>query len=162
MLYVLVLVFVQSLIYGWADLWYAVWAEWNWSKKRTVPIDIVVPEFAKCSYCWRKRCERQRSQVLGWVSCHEFFLPVISPFLSLILLLCDTFHRFIGVFRFIYDDVFGPFQQRAYADPCEKWQLIVACLQHFQMWVLVLLFNLKSLWFDCTSGWQRLLVGLTM
>lgn len=45
----------------------------------------------------------------------------------------DRGRRFIGVFRFIYDDVFGPFQQRAYADPYEKWQLIVACLQHFQM-----------------------------
>ncbi|KAF3453692.1 hypothetical protein FNV43_RR04133 [Rhamnella rubrinervis] len=41
--------------------------------------------------------------------------------------------RFIGIFRFIYDHVFGPFPQRAYADPCEKWQLVVACLQHFHM-----------------------------
>lgn len=43
----------------------------------------------------------------------------------------DRGHRFIGIFRFIYDHVFGPFPQRAYADPCEKWQLAVACLQHF-------------------------------
>ncbi|KAK4397041.1 Nuclear pore complex protein, partial [Sesamum angolense] len=35
--------------------------------------------------------------------------------------------------RFIYDHVFGPFPQRAYADPSEKWQLVVACLKHFQM-----------------------------
>ncbi|KAK2984101.1 hypothetical protein RJ640_018126, partial [Escallonia rubra] len=35
--------------------------------------------------------------------------------------------------RFIYDHVFGPSPQRAYADSCEKWQLVVACLQHFKM-----------------------------
>ncbi|KAJ1403557.1 hypothetical protein SESBI_27265, partial [Sesbania bispinosa] len=35
--------------------------------------------------------------------------------------------------RFIYDHVFGPFPQRAYTDPCEKWQLVGACLQHFHM-----------------------------
>ncbi|KAF6147665.1 hypothetical protein GIB67_002996 [Kingdonia uniflora] len=34
---------------------------------------------------------------------------------------------------FVYDHVFGPLPQRAYADPCEKWHLIVACLQHFRM-----------------------------
>ncbi|EXC04145.1 hypothetical protein L484_006623 [Morus notabilis] len=45
----------------------------------------------------------------------------------------DRGHRFIGIFRFIFDHVFGPFPQRAYADPCEKWQLVVACLQHFHM-----------------------------
>uniref|UniRef100_A0A2P2MHU4 Uncharacterized protein MANES_05G119700 n=1 Tax=Rhizophora mucronata TaxID=61149 RepID=A0A2P2MHU4_RHIMU len=45
----------------------------------------------------------------------------------------DRGRRFIGIFRFIYDHVFGPFPQRAYADPCEKWQLVVACLQHFHM-----------------------------
>ncbi|KAL8128568.1 hypothetical protein V2J09_017723 [Rumex salicifolius] len=35
--------------------------------------------------------------------------------------------------RFVYDHVFGPFSQRAYADPCEKWQLVVASLRHFKM-----------------------------
>ncbi|KAK9269394.1 hypothetical protein L1049_001167 [Liquidambar formosana] len=45
----------------------------------------------------------------------------------------DRGRRFIGIFRFIYDHVFGPFPQRAYADPCEKWQLVVACLEHFKM-----------------------------
>ncbi|KAL0346577.1 UNVERIFIED_CONTAM: Nuclear pore complex protein [Sesamum calycinum] len=45
----------------------------------------------------------------------------------------DRGRRFIGIFRFIYDHVFGPFPQRAYADPSEKWQLVVACLKHFQM-----------------------------
>lgn len=45
----------------------------------------------------------------------------------------DRGRRFIGIFRFICDHVFGPFPQRAYADPCEKWQLVVSCLQHFHM-----------------------------
>ncbi|KAG6389301.1 hypothetical protein SASPL_150768 [Salvia splendens] len=45
----------------------------------------------------------------------------------------DRGHRFIGIFRFVYDHVFGPFPQRAYADPSEKWQLVIACLKHFQM-----------------------------
>ncbi|CAN7051072.1 unnamed protein product [Brassica rapa subsp. trilocularis] len=44
-----------------------------------------------------------------------------------------VFCRFIGIFRFVYDHVFAPFPQRAYSDPCEKWQLVVACLQHFHM-----------------------------
>ncbi|KAL3532484.1 hypothetical protein ACH5RR_006005 [Cinchona calisaya] len=41
--------------------------------------------------------------------------------------------RFIGIFSFICDHVFGPFPQLAYSDPCNKWQLVVACLQHFQI-----------------------------
>ncbi|KAJ0987901.1 hypothetical protein J5N97_006257 [Dioscorea zingiberensis] len=45
----------------------------------------------------------------------------------------DRGRRFLGIFRFVYDHVFGSFPQRAYADPCEKWQLVIACLQHFQM-----------------------------
>uniref|UniRef100_A0A1D1ZKM6 Nuclear pore complex protein Nup205 n=3 Tax=Anthurium amnicola TaxID=1678845 RepID=A0A1D1ZKM6_9ARAE len=45
----------------------------------------------------------------------------------------DRGRRFLGIFRFIYDHVFGPFPQRAYADPCEKWELVVASLQHFKM-----------------------------
>lgn len=45
----------------------------------------------------------------------------------------DRGRRFVGIFRFVYDHVFGPFPQRAYADPCEKWQLVVACLKHFHV-----------------------------
>ncbi|XP_031385732.1 nuclear pore complex protein NUP205 isoform X2 [Punica granatum] len=45
----------------------------------------------------------------------------------------DRGRRFIGIFRFIYDHVFGPFPQRAYADPHEKWELVIGCLQHFHM-----------------------------
>ncbi|EPS63961.1 hypothetical protein M569_10821, partial [Genlisea aurea] len=45
----------------------------------------------------------------------------------------DRGRRFIGIFRFICDHVFGPFRQRAYTDPSEKWQLVVGCLKHLQM-----------------------------
>lgn len=45
----------------------------------------------------------------------------------------DRGRRFVGIFRFVYDHVFGPFPQRAYADPSEKWELVVACLQHFRL-----------------------------
>ncbi|THU61042.1 hypothetical protein C4D60_Mb07t19100 [Musa balbisiana] len=45
----------------------------------------------------------------------------------------DRGRRFVGIFKFVCDHVFGPFPQRAYIDPNEKWQLVVACLQHFQM-----------------------------
>lgn len=44
----------------------------------------------------------------------------------------DRGRRFVGIFRFIYDQVFVPFPQRAYADLSEKWQLVVACLHHFR------------------------------
>ncbi|XP_054792817.1 nuclear pore complex protein NUP205-like isoform X2 [Prosopis cineraria] len=66
--------------------------------------------------------------------------PSIVSFINLINTLVagekdtsDRGQRFIGIFRFIYDHVFGPFPQRAYADPCEKWQLVGACLRHFHM-----------------------------
>ncbi|XP_026656857.2 nuclear pore complex protein NUP205 isoform X1 [Phoenix dactylifera] len=45
----------------------------------------------------------------------------------------DRGRRFVGIFRFVYDHVFGPFPQRAYGDLSEKWQLVLACLQHFRM-----------------------------
>ncbi|GAA0150858.1 hypothetical protein LIER_09706 [Lithospermum erythrorhizon] len=54
----------------------------------------------------------------------------------------DRGHRFIGIYRFIYNDVFGPFPQRAYADPCEKWQLVAACLKHFHM--ILSMYDLKD------------------
>ncbi|ONK81042.1 uncharacterized protein A4U43_C01F24610 [Asparagus officinalis] len=54
----------------------------------------------------------------------------------------DRGRRFVGIFRFVYDHVFGPFPQRAYADPSEKWQLVIACLQHFHM--VLSMYNLKD------------------
>lgn len=55
-----------------------------------------------------------------------------------ILISCETEtldkgSRFFGIFRFVRDQVFATFSQRAYTDSKEKWQLVVACLKHFQM-----------------------------
>ncbi len=36
--------------------------------------------------------------------------------------------KFVGIFSFVHDQVYGPFSQRAYVDPVEKWQLVVAFL----------------------------------
>ncbi|EFJ20872.1 hypothetical protein SELMODRAFT_443756 [Selaginella moellendorffii] len=41
--------------------------------------------------------------------------------------------KFAGIFKFVRDQVFGPYAQRAYADPTYKWQMVVASLRHFQM-----------------------------
>lgn len=82
--------------------------------------------------------DRGRRHVFIWCffSCYFFYS---SFFLSLALLYFSIFFaidscRFIGIFRFVYDHVFGPFPQRAYADASEKWQLAISCLQHFRMW----------------------------
>eukprot|EP00250_Pteridium_aquilinum_P027366 c3475_g1_i1 orf=80-5854(+) len=55
-----------------------------------------------------------------------------------ILISCETEaldkgSRFLGIFKFIRDHVFATFSQRAYSDSKGKWQLVVACLKHFQM-----------------------------
>lgn len=63
----------------------------------------------------------------------SFFFHYACLFFSLFFM--ALLHRFIGIFRFVYDHVFGPFPQRAYADASEKWQLAISCLQHFRMWV---------------------------
>ncbi|KAF5199081.1 Nuclear pore complex protein [Thalictrum thalictroides] len=54
----------------------------------------------------------------------------------------DRGRRFVGIFRFVYDHVFGPFRQRAYADESERWQLVVACLQHFRM--ILIMYEIKD------------------
>ncbi|XP_042499811.1 nuclear pore complex protein NUP205 [Macadamia integrifolia] len=61
------------------------------------------------------------------------FLNLLNALIAEERDLSDRGRRFMGIFRFVYDHVFGPFPQRAYADPSEKWQLVVACLQHFRM-----------------------------
>ncbi|PWA94300.1 Nucleoporin Nup186/Nup192/Nup205 [Artemisia annua] len=66
----------------------------------------------------------------------------------------DRGRRFIGIFRFIYDHVFGPFSQRAYADPSEKWQLGVACLQHFQM--ILSMYDIKDEDIDLVASQSQL------
>ncbi|XP_004515149.1 nuclear pore complex protein NUP205 isoform X2 [Cicer arietinum] len=73
--------------------------------------------------------EARREQYPSTIS----FLNLINALIAEERDLTDRGRRFIGIFRFIYDHVFGPFPQRAYADPCEKWQLVGACLKHFHM-----------------------------
>ncbi|KHN08390.1 Nuclear pore complex protein Nup205 [Glycine soja] len=73
--------------------------------------------------------EARREQYPSTIS----FLNLINALIAEERDLSDRGRRFIGIFRFIYDHVFGPFPQRAYADPCEKWQLVGACLKHFHM-----------------------------
>ncbi|XP_059431872.1 nuclear pore complex protein NUP205 isoform X3 [Corylus avellana] len=73
--------------------------------------------------------EARREQYPSTIS----FLNLLNVLIAEERDVSDRGRRFIGIFRFIYDHVFGPFPQRAYADPCEKWQLVVACLQHFHM-----------------------------
>ncbi|XP_076958818.1 nuclear pore complex protein NUP205-like [Bidens hawaiensis] len=77
---------------------------------------------------------------LNEVEARSEYYPSTISFLNLLKALMaderdttDRGRRFIGIFRFVYDHVFGPFSQRAYADPSEKWQLGVACFQHFKM-----------------------------
>ncbi|GAV68345.1 DUF3414 domain-containing protein [Cephalotus follicularis] len=73
--------------------------------------------------------EARREQYPSTIS----FLNLLNTLIAEEKDVSDRGRRFVGIFRFIYDHVFGPFPQRAYADPCEKWQLVVACLQHFHM-----------------------------
>ncbi|KAK1264926.1 hypothetical protein QJS04_geneDACA016129 [Acorus gramineus] len=61
------------------------------------------------------------------------FLNLVNALITEERDVSDGGRRFVGIFRFVYDHVFGPFPQRAYADPSEKWQLVIACLQHFKM-----------------------------
>eukprot|EP01018_Ginkgo_biloba_P012319 Gb_31636 [translate_table: standard] len=61
------------------------------------------------------------------------YLRLLNVLISKETDLTDNGKRFVGIFRFVRDQVFGPFSQRAYADAVEKWQLVVACLRHFQL-----------------------------
>ncbi|OEL25614.1 Nuclear pore complex protein NUP205 [Dichanthelium oligosanthes] len=61
------------------------------------------------------------------------FLRLINALIAEERNISDKGRRFMGIFKFVYEDVFGPFPQRAYADPQEKWELALACLEHFRM-----------------------------
>ncbi|XLR42136.1 hypothetical protein HN51_020331 [Arachis hypogaea] len=94
--------------------------------------------------------EARREQYPSTIS----FLNLINALIAEERDLSDRGRRFIGIFRFIYDHVFGPFPQRAYADPCEKWQLVVACLQHFHM--ILNMYDIKEEDFDGVVDQSRL------
>ncbi|MED6124108.1 hypothetical protein PIB30_056009 [Stylosanthes scabra] len=94
--------------------------------------------------------EARREQYPSTIS----FLNLINALIAEERDLSDRGRRFIGIFRFIYDHVFGPFPQRAYADPCEKWQLVVASLQHFHM--ILNMYDIKEEDFDGVVDQSRL------
>ncbi|KFK26746.1 hypothetical protein AALP_AA8G287800 [Arabis alpina] len=73
--------------------------------------------------------EARREQYPSTIS----FLNLINALIAGEKNVTDHGYRFIGIFRFVCDHVFAPFPQRAYSDPCEKWELVVASLQHFHM-----------------------------
>ncbi|CAL0304986.1 unnamed protein product [Lupinus luteus] len=94
--------------------------------------------------------EARREQYPSTIS----FLNLINALIAEERDLSDRGRRFIGIFRFIYDHVFGPFPQRAYADPCEKWQLVGACLQHFHM--MLNMYDVKNEDFEDVGDQSRL------
>ncbi|KAL6604475.1 hypothetical protein ACP70R_042902 [Stipagrostis hirtigluma subsp. patula] len=61
------------------------------------------------------------------------FLRLVNALIAEERNISDKGRRFMGIFKFVYEDVFGLFPQRAYADPQEKWELALACLEHFHM-----------------------------
>ncbi|RAL44221.1 hypothetical protein DM860_016467 [Cuscuta australis] len=73
--------------------------------------------------------EARREQYPSTIS----FINLLNSLIAEEKDLTDRGRRFIGIFKFIYEQVFGPFPQRAYADPSEKWQLVIACFNHFKM-----------------------------
>ncbi|GFP89371.1 nuclear pore complex protein nup205 [Phtheirospermum japonicum] len=107
---------------------------WRYLEQYDLPVNVGSSEHAMDTQVYDMRFE------LNEIEARREQYPSTISFINLINILIteerdvsDRGRRFIGIFRFIYDHVFGPFPQRAYADPCEKWQLVVACLKHFQM-----------------------------
>ncbi|KAI4335735.1 hypothetical protein L6164_014349 [Bauhinia variegata] len=94
--------------------------------------------------------EARREQYPSTIS----FLNLLNTLIAEERDLSDRGRRFIGIFRFIYDHVFGPFPQRAYADPCEKWQLVGACLKHFHM--MLSMYDIKDEDIDGVGDQSRL------
>ncbi|KAK7304174.1 hypothetical protein RJT34_15273 [Clitoria ternatea] len=94
--------------------------------------------------------EARREQYPSTIS----FLNLINALIAEERDLSDRGRRFIGIFRFIYDHVFGPFPQRAYVDPCEKWQLVGACLKHFHM--ILSMYDIKDEDFEGVVDQSRL------
>ncbi|GKD36265.1 nuclear pore complex protein NUP205, partial [Tanacetum coccineum] len=70
---------------------------------------------------------------LNEVEARSEHYPSTISFLNLLnSLIAEERDATDSIFRFIYDYAVGPFSQSAYADPSEKWQLGVSCLQYFQ------------------------------
>ncbi|XP_024980449.1 nuclear pore complex protein NUP205 isoform X1 [Cynara cardunculus var. scolymus] len=111
---------------------------WGFLEQYDLPV-VVGPQVGHGTQMMASQVYDMRFE-LNEVEARSEHYPSTISFLNLLNALiaeerdaADRGRRFIGIFRFIYDHVFGPFPQRAYADSSEKWQLVVACLQHFQM-----------------------------
>ncbi|KAL5064836.1 hypothetical protein RYX36_026573, partial [Vicia faba] len=99
--------------------------------------------------------EARREQYPSTIS----FLNLINALIVEEIDLTDRGRRFIGIFRFVYDHVFGPYPQRAYADPCKKWQLVCAFLKHFHM--ILVMYDVKEEGYE-ESSLQRQLPALEL
>ncbi|XP_072964597.1 nuclear pore complex protein NUP205 [Typha angustifolia] len=111
---------------------------WNYLEQYDLPV-VVGPSLGNSGQPMSTQVYDMRFELNEVESRRERYPSTIS-FLNLLNALIaeernvsDRGRRFVGIFRFVYDHVFGPFPQRAYADSIEKWQLIIACLQHFKM-----------------------------
>ncbi|KAL1816058.1 hypothetical protein ACET3Z_018632 [Daucus carota] len=111
---------------------------WNFLEQYDLPV-VVGPNVGNNSQPFTTQVYDMRFE-LNEIEARREQYPSTISFLNLLNALTaeerdvgDRGRRFIGIFRFVYDHVFGPFPQRAYADASEKWQLAISCLQHFRM-----------------------------
>ncbi|XP_031489765.1 nuclear pore complex protein NUP205 isoform X2 [Nymphaea colorata] len=122
---------------------------WSFLERYDLPVVVGPPPIGNQSQQLQMQVYDMRYE-LNEVEARAERYPSTISFLNLLNALVkretdtsDRGLRFLGVFRFVYDHVFGPFPRRAYAEPAEKWQLVVACLQHFQ--ILLTLYNVKEM-----------------
>uniref|UniRef100_I1NYC7 Nuclear pore complex protein NUP205 n=1 Tax=Oryza glaberrima TaxID=4538 RepID=I1NYC7_ORYGL len=114
-----------------------------WSYLEQYDLPVVTPPLGQHNATQMEECVWQIYDMrfeLNEVEAMRESYPSTISFLNLVNALIaeernisDKGRRFMGIFKFVYEDVFGPFPQRAYADPREKWELAVACLEHFRM-----------------------------
>ncbi|KAK9706158.1 hypothetical protein RND81_07G107800 [Saponaria officinalis] len=111
---------------------------WGYLEQYDLPV-VVGPEVGNTAHAVATQVYDMQFE-LNEIEARRESYPSTISFINLVNALIaeerdfsDRGRRFVGIFRFIYDQVFGPFPQRAYVDSCEKWQLVVACLHHFRM-----------------------------
>ncbi|XP_020571506.1 nuclear pore complex protein NUP205-like [Phalaenopsis equestris] len=111
---------------------------WSYLEKYDLPVVVGPPPktsgllFQSQIYDMRfelNEVEARRERYPSTIS----FINLLNSLISQERDVSDRGQRFVGIFRFVYDHVFSPFPQRAYADPKEKWQLVISCLQHFHL-----------------------------
>ncbi|GLJ05177.1 hypothetical protein SUGI_0012850 [Cryptomeria japonica] len=112
---------------------------WTFLEQYDLPVVVKAPVIGNSSQEVSSQVYEMRYE-LNEVEARREEYPSTLSYLNLLNVLIeketdlsDNGRRFVGIFSFVRDQVFGPFSQRAYADPVEKWQLVVACLRHFQL-----------------------------